>query len=51
LPTDYDDMNGQDEISKDDRIISPREQYESELKSLEKSSQEEEDEIKDEQKN
>ena len=41
LPTDYDDMNGQDEISKDDRIISPREQYESELKSLEKASEEE----------
>ena len=41
LPTDYDDLNGQDEISKDDRIISPREQYESELKSLEKASEEE----------
>jgi len=50
LPTDYDDITGQDEITQDDRIISPREQYESELKSLEKSSQDEEDEDKDEQK-
>ena len=43
LPTDYDDIGGQDEISRDDRIISPREQYESELKSLESSEDKEED--------
>jgi hypothetical protein len=44
LPTDYDDIGGQDEISRDDRIISPREQYESELKSLESSKDEDNDE-------
>jgi len=44
LPTDYDDIGGQDEISRDDRIISPREQYESELKSLESSKDEDDDE-------
>ena len=44
LPTDYDDIGGQDEISRDDRIISPREQYESELKSLESSEDKEEEE-------
>jgi len=49
LPTDYDDIGGKDEISQDDRIISPREQYESELKSLESSSKQDEDEDNDEQ--
>ena len=49
LPTDYDDIGGQDEISRDDRIISPREQYESELKSLESSNKDDEDEDDDEQ--
>ena len=44
LPPDYDDIGGQDEISRDDRIISPREQYESELKSLESSKDEDNDE-------
>ena len=44
LPTDYDDIGGQDEISRDDRIISPREQYESEIKSLESSKDEDDDE-------
>jgi hypothetical protein len=31
IPTDYDDTKGNDEISQDDRIISPREQYEQEI--------------------
>jgi hypothetical protein len=31
IPTDYDDTKGNDEISQDDRIISPREQYQQEL--------------------
>lgn len=44
LPTDYDDTNGQNEISQDDRIISPREQYEKELASLESSDDEEDQE-------
>tara|TARA_R110000851_G_scaffold266070_1_gene418594 strand:- start:1030 stop:2646 length:1617 start_codon:yes stop_codon:yes gene_type:complete len=43
LPTDYDDIGGKDEISQDDRIISPREQYESELASLEKNNDEADD--------
>ncbi len=51
LPTDYDDANGQNEISQDDRIISPREQYESELKSLESSNKEEVNEDDDEKLN
>ena len=43
LPADYDDTSGQNEISQDDRIISPREQYEKELQSLESSTDEEDD--------
>ena len=31
IPTDYDDTKGNDEISQDERIISPREQYQQEL--------------------
>jgi len=31
IPTDYDDATGSDEISQDNRIISPREQYEQEI--------------------
>ena len=31
IPTDYDDTKGNDEISQDNRIISPREQYEQEI--------------------
>ena len=31
IPTDYDDAKGNDEISQDERIISPREQYQQEL--------------------
>jgi hypothetical protein len=31
IPTDYDDTKGNNEISQDDRIISPREQYEQEI--------------------
>lgn len=45
LPTDYDDTSGQNEISQDDRIISPREQYEKELQSLESSDDEEDDKV------
>ena len=35
IPTDYDDTKGEDEISNDARIISPREQFNQELSSLE----------------
>ena len=31
IPTDYDDIKGNDEISQDDKIVSPREQYQQEL--------------------
>lgn len=31
IPTDYDDTKGNDEISNDDKIVSPREQYQQEL--------------------
>ena len=31
IPTDYDDAKGNDEISQDDKIVSPREQYQQEL--------------------
>ena len=31
IPTDYDDAKGNDEISNDDKIVSPREQYQQEL--------------------
>ena len=31
IPTDYDDIKGNDEISNDDKIVSPREQYQQEL--------------------
>jgi hypothetical protein len=44
LPTDYNDVTGKDEISQDDRIISPREQYEKELSSLQQSNDEDEEE-------
>ena len=42
IPTDYDDTRGEDEILNDARIISPREQFNQELASLEKSSEKEE---------
>lgn len=44
LPTDYNDVTGKDEISQDDRIISPREQYEKELSSLQQNDDEDEEE-------
>ena len=34
LPTDYDDVTGQDEISQDDNIISPRESFNAEMKAM-----------------
>jgi hypothetical protein len=51
LPTDYDDTNGQNEISQDDRIISPREQYEKELASLESSNDNSDDDEEQDQAN
>ena len=41
LPTDYDDLKGEDEISQDSRIISPREQFNAEMNAVTSSEDEE----------
>jgi hypothetical protein len=41
LPTDYDDVAGEDEISNDARIVSPREQFQAELSSITQTNEEE----------
>ena len=42
LPADYNDISGLDEISNDERIVSPKEQFQQELSSIQENEKEEE---------